>query len=146
MAPFFCVFVAGGRGWEGQRTEGSDILIMFCFVLVLSTAVCERTQVPFDRDAEGRLALCLEASHNRARIIHWRDETGKAITTTVQAAALEHPNIRLLTGTTAVDLALTAAGSGRVGSSDQCVGAHVLVQVLYTVCCVLCCGVLCCTV
>ncbi|CAM9519474.1 unnamed protein product, partial [Ectocarpus sp. 13 AM-2016] len=77
------------------------------------------SEVPFDRDADGRLALCLEASHNRARIIHWRDETGKAITTSVQAAAAQHPNIRMMTSTTAVDLALAAG---------QCVGAHVLVE------------------
>ncbi|CBN74825.1 L-aspartate oxidase [Ectocarpus siliculosus] len=77
------------------------------------------SEVPFDRDADGRLALCLEASHNRARIIHWRDETGKAITTSVQAAAAQHPNIRVMTSTTAVDLALAAG---------QCVGAHVLVE------------------
>lgn len=78
------------------------------------------SEVPFDRDADGHLALCLEASHNRARIIHWRDETGKAITTSVQAAAAQHPNIRVMTSTTAVDLAL---------AGDQCVGAHVLVEV-----------------
>ena len=47
--------------------------------------------MPFDRDADGQLALCLEASHNRARIIHWRDETGKAITTSVQVCSVwEH--------------------------------------------------------
>jgi L-aspartate oxidase len=28
--------------------------------------------VPFDRKDDGSLALCLEASHNRNRIIHWR--------------------------------------------------------------------------
>ncbi|CAM9674567.1 unnamed protein product [Ectocarpus fasciculatus] len=77
------------------------------------------SEVPFDRDADGRLALCLEASHNRARIIHWRDETGKAITTSVQAAAAQHPNIRMMTSTTAVDMAL---------AGGQCVGAHVLVE------------------
>eukprot|EP00903_Cladosiphon_okamuranus_P009833 g9346.t1 len=77
------------------------------------------SEVPFDREADGQLALCLEASHNRARIIHWRDETGKAITTSVQAAAAQHPNIRVMTSTTAVDVAL---------AGDQCVGAHVLVE------------------
>ncbi|CAN0439425.1 unnamed protein product [Pylaiella littoralis] len=76
------------------------------------------SKVPFDRNADGGLALCLEASHNRARIIHWRDETGRAITTSVQAAAAQHPNIHIKTSTTAVDLAL---------AGDQCVGAHVLV-------------------
>eukprot|EP00953_Heterococcus_sp_UTEX-ZZ885_P005790 3588-Heterococcus_DN1.PRE.1 len=58
-------------------------------------------KVPFDRNADGSLALCLEASHNRARIIHWRDQTGKAITQAVQAAAYAHPNITVLTGATA---------------------------------------------
>lgn len=76
--------------------------------------------MPFDRNSQGGLALCLEASHNRARIIHWRDETGKAITTSVQAAAAQHPNIRLMTATTAVDMAM---------AGEQCVGAHVIVEV-----------------
>lgn len=49
---------------------------------------CCLSQVPFDRDSNGQLALCLEASHNRARIIHWRDETGKAITTSVQVGSV----------------------------------------------------------
>ena len=37
--------------------------------------------MPFDRDPAdpARYALCLEASHNRARIVHWRDHTGRAI-------------------------------------------------------------------
>lgn len=90
-------------------------------------------QVPFDRNDSGELALCLEASHNRARIIHWRDATGKAITTSVQAAAALHPNISLRTGTTAVDLALAERASAAAGSvrtrGTQCVGAHVMVKV-----------------
>ncbi|CAM9795607.1 unnamed protein product [Heterosigma akashiwo] len=63
------------------------------------------SHVPFDRRPDGKLALCLEASHNRARIIHWKDHTGKAITQSIQAAAAAHPNITLETGCTAVDLA-----------------------------------------
>ena len=51
-------------------------------------------KVPFDRDADGQLALCLEASHNRARIIHWRDETGKAITTSVQVCCSSVLSVR----------------------------------------------------
>lgn len=34
-----------------------------------------RTQhdsVPFDKTDEGELSLCLEASHSRPRILHWR--------------------------------------------------------------------------
>ncbi|KAG5190093.1 FAD binding domain-containing protein [Tribonema minus] len=82
--------------------------------------------VAFDRSADGALALCLEASHSRARIIHWRDETGKAITQAVQAAARAHPNITLVTGAAAVDLAL--AVDGGVGGRARCVGAHILVN------------------
>lgn len=97
-------------------------------------------QVPFDRNADGRLALCLEASHNRARIIHWRDATGMAITNSVQAAAALHPNITLRTSTIAVDLALAEAAASannrttaygrRVTNAapHQCVGAHTLVR------------------
>lgn len=104
--------------------------------------------MPFDRHADGSLALCLEASHNRARIIHWRDATGKAITTSVQAAAALHPNITIRTSTTAIDLALAAASASSApppatsvtvdglryshssppGVKTQCVGAHAFVH------------------
>lgn len=80
-------------------------------------------QVPFDRAADGGLALCLEASHNRARIIHWRDHTGRAVTESLQRAVAAHPNILLLSGLTAVDLAVTEdAATG----ARRCVGAHLL--------------------
>ncbi|EWM26732.1 l-aspartate oxidase [Nannochloropsis gaditana] len=62
--------------------------------------------VPFDRHPDGSLALCLEASHNRARIIHWRDHTGRAITESLQETVAAHPNILLVSGVTAVDLAV----------------------------------------
>lgn len=78
-------------------------------------------QVPFDRNKEGGLALCLEASHNRARIIHWRDHTGRAITESLQHAVNAHPNIMLLSGVTAVDLATSAKNS-----KNRCLGAHVM--------------------
>lgn len=77
--------------------------------------------LPFDVDAAtGALALCLEASHNRARIIHHKDATGKAISTAMVKAVQAHPGIAVRTGCLAADLAVAADGSGRV------VGAHVL--------------------
>mmetsp|Transcript_35030 Transcript_35030/g.60315 ORF Transcript_35030/g.60315 Transcript_35030/m.60315 type:complete len:373 (-) Transcript_35030:1187-2305(-) len=75
-------------------------------------------EVPFDREDDGQLARCFEAAHNRARIIHWRDHTGKAIMDSLIQAVNANPNITMLTGCTAVDLALTQSGT--------CVGAHVL--------------------
>ncbi|KDO33965.1 L-aspartate oxidase [Saprolegnia parasitica CBS 223.65] len=73
------------------------------------------SKVPFERDSNGNLALTLEASHNRARILFKADHTGKAITTSMQAAVMAHPNIELLTGRVVFDLALNDAG--------DCVGA-----------------------
>ncbi|GAB5031659.1 l-aspartate oxidase [Nannochloropsis oceanica] len=90
--------------------------------------------VPFDRKPDGGLALCLEASHNRARIIHWRDHTGRAITESLQQAAASHLNILLLSGMTAVDLAVTEDG-GKVSRDSlankqqqqrRCLGAHLM--------------------
>ena len=64
--------------------------------------------MPFDRDPAdpARYALCLEASHNRARIVHWRDHTGRAIMESLMAAVEKHPNVTLRSGVTAVDLLL----------------------------------------
>ncbi len=39
----------------------------------------ERFGVPFDRHADGSLALGLEAAHSRRRIVHAADHTGAAV-------------------------------------------------------------------
>lgn len=75
-------------------------------------------KVPFDRNADGSLALCLEGSHNRARIIHWRDQTGQAIMETMIDAVVKNDHITLLSGCTALDLTLNNQG--------RCSGATVL--------------------
>lgn len=74
-------------------------------------------QVPFDRDSRGELALCLEASHNRARIIHWRDQTGLAITSALLNAMAHDDHITTLHSRTATDLVLDSSG--------RCIGARV---------------------
>lgn len=75
--------------------------------------------VPFDRTQTGTLALCLEASHNRARIIHWKDQTGLAITDCLLKAVVSTPQISLLSGKTAIDLIIDPV-------SASCIGARVL--------------------
>lgn len=82
---------------------------------LLKDAIAE---VPFDRNDDGSLALCLEGSHNRARILHWRDHTGKAIMESMIRAVVEHDSITLLSGCTALDLTLDDHGN--------CSGAIVL--------------------
>eukprot|EP00755_Sulcionema_specki_P013577 Sspe_Gene.54320::Locus_29987_Transcript_1_1_Confidence_1.000_Length_1824::g.54320::m.54320/K00278/nadB; L-aspartate oxidase len=77
----------------------------------------DEAQVPFDRDERNDLALCLEASHNRARIIHYKDQTGAAITQSMLHTATAHDSVRLVPGATAVDL---------LTSGDRCIGAVVI--------------------
>jgi len=80
--------------------------------------------VPFDREeGTGHLALCVEASHNRPRIIHWRDQTGRAIMESMVAAVAAHPNIDLRTGTTAIDFILKQPKQQQ--APKVCVGATV---------------------
>ncbi|KAJ0411544.1 hypothetical protein ATCC90586_001139 [Pythium insidiosum] len=75
----------------------------------------EVAQVPFTRTEEGELALTLEASHNRARILYKADHTGRAIATSMVQAVQQHPKIELLTGRSAFDLVKNERG--------ECIGA-----------------------
>eukprot|EP01063_Lacrimia_lanifica_P036054 TRINITY_DN7043_c0_g2_i1.p1 TRINITY_DN7043_c0_g2~~TRINITY_DN7043_c0_g2_i1.p1 ORF type:complete len:556 (+),score=232.52 TRINITY_DN7043_c0_g2_i1:53-1720(+) len=74
-------------------------------------------QVPFDRDGEDNLLRCLEASHNRARIIHFKDQTGAAITESMLSATTKAENVTLVQSATAVDL---------LRHDGHCVGAVVI--------------------
>jgi L-aspartate oxidase len=90
-----------------------------------------QVNVPFDRTAEGFLSIVLEGAHSSPRIIHAADATGAAI----QIALLNHlrryPNIRLLTGHTAIDL-LTPQHHSRnplaLYAPSSCVGAYLFDQ------------------
>ena len=62
---------------------------------------------PFDRNADGSLALGREAAHSKARIVHVTgDRAGAEISRTLAARAMETPSIRILEGYHAVELAL----------------------------------------
>ena len=68
--------------------------------------------VPFDRAADGALALGREAAHSAARIVHVRgDRAGAEISRTLAAQALATPSIKFLEGFHAVELAME---NGRV--------------------------------
>jgi len=60
--------------------------------------------VPFDRDENGELLYCLEASHSAPRIIHQADQSGKAITEHITAATASHPLIEIIPNTIVTDL------------------------------------------
>jgi len=69
--------------------------------------------VPFDKAANGELALCLEASHAAPRILHYADHTGMIITKHITQAAANHPLITMQPHTLAVDI---------IQEDDICVG------------------------
>lgn len=71
--------------------------------------------VPFTRHNDGELALTLEASHNRARILYKADYTGRAISTSMVQAVSAHPNIVLVSGRSAFELVTNSTG--------ECMGA-----------------------
>jgi L-aspartate oxidase len=87
--------------------------------------------VPFDRRDDGGLDFTAEAAHSVARIVHYRDSTGRAIETAMLDALRREPNATILTGRTAIDL-LTLSHQSRnpldVYEPPTCVGAYVFDQ------------------
>ena len=69
------------------------------------------------------LHLTKEGGHTHHRIIHATDATGKAIFQTLQKKAAKHPNIKLIEGSTAIDLITQTELRNKT-----CVGAYVLDQ------------------
>jgi L-aspartate oxidase len=74
--------------------------------------------VPFANEG-GALHLTREGGHSHRRIVHVADATGAAVQQALEAAALKHPNIKLIPDMVAVDLitgrhATTFSTSGAV--------------------------------
>ena len=63
-----------------------------------------KAEVPFYRDKSGELDRTREGAHSTRRILHVRDESGKAIETGLLRYADTFPNIVFLRGHAAVDL------------------------------------------
>jgi L-aspartate oxidase len=78
-----------------------------------------RLGVGFDLETTGSLDLTREAAHSAARVAHAADATGRAISSTLAARALRHPNITVLERSVAVEL---------IVDDDGCHGAWILVD------------------
>ena len=100
-------------------TEGPDRVKE----LLLDDADGAFANVPFDRNPDGTLSHCLEASHAAARILHRADSTGAAITQHITQAAINHPLVTVVSDTIVTDLAVATDDST---GNQVCVGAHVL--------------------
>ncbi len=89
----------------------------------------ELLDVPFDRKENGDLDYTAEAAHSRSRVLHFRDQTGKAIMDTMIAYLERQPNVNMLTDHTAVDLITLAHHSESltdIYKSPTCVGVYAL--------------------
>lgn len=78
-------------------------------------ALLERFGVPFDRRADGSLALGLEAAHSRHRIVHAADHTGASIVRSLLAVVAARPRVSLLTGLRSIEL--LQADDGRIAGA-----------------------------
>jgi L-aspartate oxidase len=91
----------------------------------------DKLNVPFERTDTGELVVIREAAHATPRILHAADATGRAISETLIETLKVHPNIRLLTNYTAVDL-LTPNHHARnrlaVYEAPTCIGAYLFDQ------------------
>ena len=92
--------------------------------------------VPFDRTAEGKLALSLEAAHSRARVARVSgDLAGKAIMEALTYAVLASAHIEVIEGVKA--LAVLQDGNGRIAGvlAKDAHGKHVEIRARETVLC-----------
>lgn len=87
--------------------------------------------VAFDRSPDGQLLYTLEGGHSVPRVLHVGDATGRAIERALVDRLRELPNVRLMTGCTAVDL-ITSSHHARdplaIYQPITCYGAYVLDQ------------------
>jgi len=88
----------------------------------------DKVGVPFDRRADGRLSLTEEGAHSTPRILHYKDQTGRAIMESLLEKAKNCPGLQLLDNTTAIDLITLSHHSTRptdIYAPSTCVGAYV---------------------
>ena len=78
--------------------------------------------VSFDQ-IDNEFHLTREGGHSQRRVLHVADATGRAITETLTARVLDHPNIELINDRLAIDL-INLSKLGRYPS--RCAGAYVL--------------------
>ncbi len=97
---------------------------------ILRAVFLEKLALPFARAEHGEYDLTREGGHARPRILYSADFTGRVIMDGLLKAVGQSPNIRVMTGMTAIDLLTTHHHSTaleiRYQITNQCVGAYVL--------------------
>lgn len=98
---------------------------------LVRSILMERLGVRFDHSPDGHLSLAREGGHAIPRIVHAADATGRVIQVALIRAVAAHPNIRLLTSHTAIDLLTPSHHSlNRLAVYEPlaCIGAYILDQ------------------
>lgn len=76
----------------------------------------------FDRHEDGALALTREGGHSARRVVHAADATGREVERTLLDRVSQHPNIRIVEHTTAIDLIMLSS----FGGPEMCAGVYAL--------------------
>jgi len=99
---------------------------------VLKEIFLEKYRIPFNQRKPGDWFLTREGGHSLPRILYCDDHTGQNIIDVLSAEVKKHPNIRVLTKHTAIDLLTTQHHARHLdfkySLSNECVGAYVLDQ------------------
>lgn len=98
---------------------------------LLEKILLKKLSVRFDRSKDGAFSLTTEGGHSVHRILHAKDKTGAVIQEALIQALKKQPNIRLKTGSTAVDLLTPSHHSQNrlaVYQPHSCAGAYIFDQ------------------
>ena len=71
--------------------------------------------VNFEKNSHGEFKLAKEGGHSERRILHAKDATGREIERALSDAAKQHPNIKLMKNTLAIDLIQRHHGNPTMG-------------------------------
>ncbi|MFW5730869.1 MAG: L-aspartate oxidase [Desulfonatronovibrionaceae bacterium] len=118
-------------GWEQNHIKAVKFLCHKGPEAVKKILI-DRLKVPFEKIDGQKFHLTREGGHSLARILHCADYTGRKIMDSFNQAVLKHPNIRVMTGQTAIDILTTQHHSSeleiRYQLMNQCAGAYILDQ------------------
>ncbi len=96
---------------------------------IVEKFLINRFSIEFDRTPSSELHLTAEGAHSLPRIIHSKDKTGEYIHKAVLNELTKHPNIKILTDHTAIDLMTLSHHSTKstdIYLKPACFGALVL--------------------
>lgn len=112
--------IAGAGIVDAHAAEFVASNARHCVQWLIDQGVLFDTQI--QPNGEESYHLTREGGHSHRRILHAADATGKEVETTLVGKALNHPNIRVLERSNAVDLIISDKIGLRSASRGGCMG------------------------